>query len=364
MSKVIFTHALTDDLEAYCLRQALPKKLVLCVDKYIDTHFGVALNLELRKKNFAAHKSIIPASERSKSLAMANKLYGEWLAAGVDRSYVVVAIGGGVVGDLAGFVAASYMRGLRLIHVPTTLLAMVDSAIGGKVAVNHHAGKNLIGFFYDAELTLIDTAFLRSLPERDMHSGLAEVLKYALIGDEKFLTFLEKHFEAILAQRPPLLTAIKKSVAAKLRIVRQDFRETKGLRATLNFGHTFAHALEKLAHYKYLRHGEAVLWGMLCASALSWRLGKITAEDLKRIAQMVMRFKIKKQIAKAYFLDQTESQIVSAMQADKKKQDGQLRFVLLEKIGQASLSDEPVEMHEVCQAIKDAKALWKQAGNA
>lgn len=364
MSKVIFTHALADDLEAYCLRQALPKKLVLCVDKYIDTHFGAALSLELRKKNFTARKSVIPASERSKSLAMANKLYGEWLAAGVDRSYVVVAIGGGVVGDLAGFVAASYMRGLRLIHVPTTLLAMVDSAIGGKVAVNHHAGKNLIGFFYDAELTLIDTTFLRSLPRRDMHSGLAEVLKYALIGDEKLLTFLERHFEAMLAQRPPLLTAIKKSVAAKLRIVRQDFRETKGLRATLNFGHTFAHALEKLAHYKYLRHGEAVLWGMLCASALSWRLGKITAEDLKRIAQMVTRFKIKEQIAKAYFLDQTESQIVSAMQADKKKQDGQLRFVLLEKIGQASLSDEPVEMHEVCQAIKDAKALWKHAGNA
>ncbi len=364
MSKVIFTHALADDLEAYCLRQALPKKLVLCVDKYIDTHFGAALSLELRKKNFTARKSVIPASERSKSLAMANKLYGEWLAAGVDRSYVVVAIGGGVVGDLAGFVAASYMRGLRLIHVPTTLLAMVDSAIGGKVAVNHRAGKNLIGFFYDAELTLIDTTFLRSLPERDMHSGLAEVLKYALIGDEKLLTFLERHFEAMLAHRPPLLTAIKKSVAAKLRIVRQDFRETKGLRATLNFGHTFAHALEKLAHYKYLRHGEAVLWGMLCASALSWRLGKITAEDLKRIAQMVTRFKIKEQIAKAYFLDQTESQIVSAMQADKKKQDGQLRFVLLEKIGQASLSDEPVEMHEVCQAIKDAKALWKHAGNA
>jgi 3-dehydroquinate synthase len=295
---------------------------------------------------------------------MANKLYGEWLTAGVDRSYVVVAIGGGVVGDLAGFVAASYMRGLRLIHVPTTLLAMVDSAIGGKVAVNHHAGKNLIGFFYDAELTLIDTAFLRSLPERDMHSGLAEVLKYALIGDEKFLTFLEKHFEDILAQRPPLLTAIKKSVAAKLRIVRQDFRETKGLRATLNFGHTFAHALEKLAHYKYLRHGEAVLWGMLCASALSWRVGKITAEDLKRIAQMVVRFKIKERIAKAYFLECKEAEIINAMQADKKKQDGKLRFVLLEKIGQAALSDEQIEMHKVCQAIKDAKALWKHAGNA
>jgi 3-dehydroquinate synthase len=364
MSKVIFTHALADDLEAYCLRQALPKKLVLCVDKYIDTHFGAALSLELRKKNFTAYKSVIPASERSKSLAMANKLYGEWLTAGVDRSYVVVAIGGGVVGDLAGFVAASYMRGLRLIHVPTTLLAMVDSAIGGKVAVNHHAGKNLIGFFYDAELTLIDTAFLRSLPERDMHSGLAEVLKYALIGDEKFLTFLERHFEDILAQRPPLLTAIKKSVAAKLRIVRQDFRETKGLRATLNFGHTFAHALEKLAHYKYLRHGEAVLWGMLCASALSWRVGKITAEDLKRIVQMVVRFKIKERIAKAYFLECKEAEIINAMQADKKKQDGKLRFVLLEKIGQAALSDEQIEMHKVCQAIKDAKALWKHAGNA
>lgn len=364
MSKVIFTHALADDLEAYCLRQALPKKLVLCVDKYIDTHFGAALSLELRKKNFTAHKSVIPASERSKSLAMANKLYGEWLTAGVDRSHVVVAIGGGVVGDLAGFVAASYMRGLRLIHVPTTLLAMVDSAIGGKVAVNHHAGKNLIGFFYDAELTLIDTAFLRSLPERDMHSGLAEVLKYALIGDEKFLTFLERHFEDILAQRPPLLTAIKKSVAAKLRIVRQDFRETKGLRATLNFGHTFAHALEKLAHYKYLRHGEAVLWGMLCASALSWRVGKITAEDLKRIAQMVVRFKIKERVAKAYFLECKEAEIINAMQADKKKQDGKLRFVLLEKIGQAALSDEQIEMHKVCQAIKDAKALWKHAGNA
>lgn len=364
MSRVIFTHALASDIAAHFEANAIPKKIVLCIDKTVARHFGAMLSLELRKENFGMHQSVVPASERSKSLAMANKLYGEWAKAGVDRSYAVVAIGGGVVGDLAGFVAASYMRGLRLVHVPTTLLAMVDSAIGGKVAVNHQAGKNLIGFFYEAEATFIDTVFLRSLPERDMYSGLAEVLKYALISDEQFLTFFEAHFEEFIAQRPALLAAIKKSVAAKQRVVKKDFRETSGLRATLNFGHTFAHALEKLARYKYLRHGEAVLFGMMCASALSHRLGKISAQELRRIASVASRFKLKEQITKTAFLAQSENAIADAMQADKKKQDDKLRFVLLEKIGKAYLSEERIEKEEICKAIKDAKALWRSASKS
>ncbi|MFN3385392.1 MAG: 3-dehydroquinate synthase [Candidatus Thermochlorobacter sp.] len=359
MSKVIFTHALCSDLAAHFEKNAIPKKLVLCIDETVDRYFGTVLCLELRKESFTLHKSLVPASERSKSLAVANRLYGEWAKAGVDRSYTVVAVGGGVVGDLAGFLAASYMRGLRLVHVPTTLLAMVDSAIGGKVALNHPAGKNLIGFFYEAEATLIEIAFLRSLPERDMYSGLAEVLKYALISDEKFLTFFEKKFEDIIAQRPALLTAIKKSVAAKQRIVKKDFKETSGLRAVLNFGHTFAHALEKLARYKHLRHGEAVLFGMLCASALSHRMGKISSDELQRIVHVVSRFKIKEKVVKAYFLGQSEYAILEAMQADKKKQNNSLRFVLLEKIGKAYLSDELVEKEQVRSAIKDAKAMWR-----
>ncbi|MCS7013487.1 MAG: 3-dehydroquinate synthase [Chloroherpetonaceae bacterium] len=360
MSEVLISHRLASDLADICNKHQSAKRLVLCIDQHVDTYFGTPLCLELRKENFVVHKTLVPASERSKSLAMANRLYGEWVRAGVDRTYTVVAVGGGVVGDLAGFVAASYMRGLPLVHIPTTLLAMVDSAIGGKVAINHPAGKNLIGFFYEASATLIDPAFLRTLPPREIFSGLAEVLKYALIGDRTFFSFLEEQFEAIVAQRPPLVEAIKRCVAMKQRIVKLDFRETTGLRARLNFGHTFAHALEKLAHYRFLRHGEAVLFGMLCASALSMQLGLLAENEAKRIVQIAKRFNVKRTVAERYFLERSEKEIEQAMQSDKKKANGVLRFVLLRQIGEAFLSESPVQSHILQRAIKEAKQWWKE----
>lgn len=361
MSEVIISHRLVNDLAELCAQRFAVKKLALCIDQHVEIYFGTPLCLELRKEGFLVHKTVIPASERSKSLAMLNRLYGEWCRAGVDRTYTVVAVGGGVVGDVSGFAAASYMRGLPLVHIPTTLLAMVDSAIGGKVAINHPAGKNLIGFFYEPAATLIDPAFLRTLPPREMFSGLAEVLKYALISDASFFSFLEEQFEAIVAQRPPLLDTIKRCVAIKQRIVKLDFRDTTGLRAILNFGHTFGHALEKLSHYRSLRHGEAVLFGMLCATALSKQLGLLSDAEAHRIVHLAKRFHIKPSLAEQHFLRRSEKEIEQAMQADKKKASGHLRFVLLRRIGDAFLSEHPIETRRLHSAIKEAKQWWKES---
>ncbi|MBC8044498.1 MAG: 3-dehydroquinate synthase, partial [Rhizobacter sp.] len=260
MSRITIEPAALRHLGSQFENAHLDKRTVLFFDHNTERLFAETIESQLHEQGFELRKIVVPASERAKSLRVAEKVYGELIAAKVNRSWSIVAVGGGVVGDLAGFVAASFMRGLPLVNVPTTLLAMADSAIGGKVAVNHPRGKNLIGFFYEPVIVAIDPNFLNTLPPRDVRSGLAEILKYAFIGNENFLGYFETHLEKMLALQSPFIDqAIRTSVKAKINIVKRDPHETKGLRALLNFGHTFGHAIESAAGYGKLRHGEAVL---------------------------------------------------------------------------------------------------------
>lgn len=358
MHQVVFSsfHTFHDALSAY----RLAPKVVLLFDRNTHALFSHKIFQTLRQAHISYHAFVVPANESAKSLKQAEQLYGEFITHGVDRTTSLVAIGGGVVGDLGGFLAASYLRGIPLVQVPTTLLAMVDSAIGGKVAVNHSLGKNMIGFFYLPAFTFIDVEFLNTLPKRDIYSGLAEVFKYALIQDAPFFHRLESRFEPILSlERADIEQVVRRSVKNKMRIVKQDFKETLGLRALLNFGHTFGHALETLSQYKAFRHGEAVLIGMLCACALSKNLGLLDETSFMRIAHFIKRFPISLSLLKRHFFDLSESDIESAMQSDKKKERSVIRFVLLRNIGEAFLCNEKISSREVRRAVQDAKSLLK-----
>jgi 3-dehydroquinate synthase len=227
--------------------------------------------------------------ESAKDLATVESVCRALIRAGADRRALLVAVGGGVVGDVAGFVAASYLRGVNLVHVPTTLVGQVDSAIGGKTGVNLPEGKNLIGAFYPPKLVLIDTDLLSTLPEREFRSGMAEVIKYAAIADRDLFTQLEANIDRVLRRgRRELDSVISSCAVIKAAIVSKDERES-GLREILNFGHTFAHALESVTRYNRFRHGEAVAWGMAAAAALGREAGFTPSRDAERIAALVRR---------------------------------------------------------------------------
>src|SRR5262245_23833573 len=260
-------------------RAALPKsQLNLVVTDANTMPHGEAVAVSLKSAGFRTGLITVPAGEASKSPAQLSRLYDALYELSADRNTAVVAVGGGVVGDLAGFVAATYNRGLPLVMVPTTLLAMVDSSVGGKTGVNHPKGKNLIGAFHQPAGVWIDTALLGTLPERELLSGLAEVVKYGVILDAEFFAFLEANAEAIRTRRPDVLVpVIARCCRLKADVVEQDEREETGLRAVLNYGHTFAHAFEAVAGYGSLLHGEAVAIGMRCAIRLAQQLKLVKA---------------------------------------------------------------------------------------
>ncbi len=338
----------------------LSKKTVVLFDEHTRHLFGDNLLNQLREEGFQLKELVVPAREASKSFSVAYRLYGRMIETDVDRSWNLLAVGGGVIGDLGGFIAASYFRGIPVIQLPTTLLAMTDSSIGGKVAINHPLGKNLIGFFHLPELVLIDPAYLATLPRREIYAGMAEVVKYGFIADRQFFSFLDLHFADIMSLQEPFLTeAIKKSAFTKADVVKKDFRETGGLRATLNFGHTFAHGLEKLAEYRYLRHGEAVTVGMVCALFLSHNLGYLNRESLDQGLALLQKFRFPKGLLKRRFLDIDSELLLESMFSDKKKINKKLRFVLLKNIGEAFLLEEEVDDVNVLKAIADGQALFR-----
>ena len=243
-----------------------------------------------------------------------------------------------MVGDVAGFVAASYARGIALIHVPTTVVAQVDSAIGGKTGVNLPEGKNLVGAFYPPNGVVADPGFLTSLPPREFRSGIYEIVKYGVIGDAKLFEFLEGKLEKVLRrERPALAFAIERSIAQKARVVSEDERES-GLREILNFGHTFGHALESATRYKTHLHGEAVGWGMIAAARLAVEKGMLSPRDEERIAKTIARVG-----PLPAWPSVPAAQLIAAMQADKKTRAGRLRFVLPEGIGAVRCGVEPEE---------------------
>jgi len=268
--------------------------------------------------------------EESKNIATVERVCRELVRAGADRRSLLVAAGGGVVGDVAGFVAASYLRGLGLVHVPTTVVAQVDSAIGGKTGVNLPEGKNLVGAFYSPRLVLADPVTLSTLPPREFRSGLYEVIKYGVISDRLLFAFLENSIAALAHRDAKALDfVIPRCIEAKAAVVSRDERES-GLREILNFGHTFAHAFETATAYRKYLHGEAVGWGMIAASRLSRRMGLLAAEDAARIERLVRRVGALPSLPAA-----RPSRLVAIIHADKKVRGGKLRLVLTGKIGTA-----------------------------
>jgi 3-dehydroquinate synthase len=278
----------------------------------------------------------VPAGESSKCQDRLDDLYAELAAIPADRQTAVIAVGGGVIGDLAGFAAATYNRGLPLVMVPTTLLAMVDSSVGGKTGINIPAGKNLVGAFHQPAGVWIDPAMLDSLPEREFRAGLAEVVKYGVIADADFLAILERDADRILARDPATIRDIvKRSCQIKADVVERDEFETTGLRATLNYGHTYAHAFEAVAGYGAWRHGEAVAAGMVCASRLAERLGRIGTEVTERQILLLKRFGLPTEPDPSWPRDR----LLDAMRRDKKAIGGTLRFVLPTRLGHVELVD-------------------------
>ena len=274
--------------------------------------------------------AILPDGEAHKTLATANTVFDALVTAGANRDTTVIALGGGVVGDIAGFAAASYMRGVSFIQVPTTLLAQVDSSVGGKTGVNHTGGKNLIGAFHQPELVLIDTDTLGTLPDREVRAGLAEVIKHAAIIDAGYFSWLENNVQKLLdGDSPALAYAIGRSCEIKAAVVAQDERE-QGRRALLNFGHTFGHAIEMSVGYGEWLHGEAVGAGMIMAAALS----DLDKEQQSRLRALVRAAGLPDSAAGI-----DAQKLREAMQLDKKVFDKRLRFILLAAIGEAYISD-------------------------
>ncbi|MCB1970895.1 MAG: 3-dehydroquinate synthase [Geminicoccaceae bacterium] len=313
-------------------------RVILVIDaNLVATDHDVMLRRSLHEAGITVHPVEVAAGEASKSHATYAWLMDEILALGVDRKVTVIAFGGGVIGDLAGFVAASLLRGVDFVQIPTTLLSQVDSSVGGKTGINSRHGKNLIGAFHQPGIVLIDTAVLDSLPERELRSGYAEIIKYGCIIDADFFDWLLSHGADMLDGDPELRArAIRRSVEIKAAIVADDERETSGVRALLNFGHTFAHAYEALAGYNgTLLHGEAVSIGMVKATRLSADLGLASRDDAVRLHDHLATLNLPtspRQLRNDGF---AVDGLLNAMQRDKKAEDGKMQFVLWRGIGNA-----------------------------
>lgn len=288
---------------------------------------------------------ILPDGEKYKNIEHLNLIFNALLEAGFNRDCTVLALGGGVIGDMAGFAAASFQRGVDFIQVPTTLLSQVDSSVGGKTGINHPLGKNMIGAFKQPQAVLADMAQLKTLPARELSAGLAEVIKYALLGDVEFLEWLELHIEQLLVGDEILLAeAVYRSCAHKARIVANDEKE-QGERALLNLGHTFGHAIESYLGYGVWLHGEAVATGMVMATDLSHRMGWISAEDLARTKKIIQRAELPIVCPKIPL-----DAFLGFMAHDKKVLNGQLRLVLLKQLGQAVITRD-FDVEKMKQAI-------------
>lgn len=323
----------------------LGKQAVVLTDANVQTHYGEQLTSSFKDFLNAFEMITLPAGEKSKSLKTVDRVITKMLELGYERDACVLAFGGGVIGDIAGFVASIYKRGVRFIQVPTTLLAQVDASIGGKTGVNHPLGKNMIGTFYQPQIVWSDLALLKTLPKREILCGLAEIIKYGVIKEPELYALVEDNLEKILSVDPELLQRIvQRCCEIKASIVGEDERD-RGLRMILNFGHTVGHALEAALGYKKISHGEAVLLGMLAESKIALDLMMLSAEDFARIQALITRLKIQTRLK-----DLDEVKLYEALNKDKKKASGQVRFVLPKKIGEAAVVDH-VETDKVTSGI-------------
>ncbi|MDZ4817613.1 MAG: 3-dehydroquinate synthase [Planctomycetota bacterium] len=306
---------------------------VVITDSRVESPHGEAAIQSLDATGAEVDALVIEEGEQSKSIDVASALWEKLLDLGTDRKSVIVAVGGGVVGDLAGFVAATFARGLPFFQVPTTLLAQVDSSVGGKTGVNLPGAKNMVGVFWQPRGVLIDTQVLKTQRDRDYRSGLAEVVKYGVILDPEFFAYLEKETAGLIARRHAVLErVIARSCELKAQVVQQDEREETGLRAILNYGHTFGHAIEAVLGYGEILHGEGVAIGMECAARLAQRLGMVDSEFVRRQHRLLVALGLPVTLSGV-----DHDALLAAMQHDKKVEHGRLRFVLPTRLGHVEL---------------------------
>ncbi len=316
------------EIGAELLAISFPKRVAVITNPLVGRLYSDIVLDALKAAGFSPLRIDIPDGEEFKTLDTVSTVYDALMAAGFDRGCGLLALGGGVVGDLAGFVAATFLRGIPFVQIPTTLLAQVDSSVGGKTGVNHPLGKNLIGAFYQPRLVLIDVKILSTLSSRDYRAGFAEVVKYGVIRDQSFFIELQKNAEKLCNHDPSaLVMAIMRSCQIKADIVERDERED-GLRAILNYGHTFGHAIENLSGYGEYRHGEAVAIGMVVAAQISETLGLCTHQDVEAVRQLLLAFDLPV-VAPQYSADK----LLETIGRDKKVHTGLLRMILNRGIG-------------------------------
>jgi len=327
------------------LKEFRPSRVAIISNKTVfPLYKDIVLN-SLNEYDMKPEVILIPDGEEYKDFTWALHIHGELLKARFDRSGLLVALGGGVVGDITGFVASTYMRGIRYAQVPTTLLAQVDSSVGGKTGVNDPLGKNMIGTFYQPSLVLIDVDTLRTLPKGEFYAGLAEIIKYGVISDSRLFDYLENNKENILSLGDSIIHIIRRSCEIKAGVVSEDEREA-GLRAILNFGHTIGHAIETVTAYKKYLHGEAVAVGMCAAAYLAVRKKMLRKKDAERIKYLIESYKLPCAMPEDISIDK----IMSAMEIDKKVKEGRLTFILPESIGKVRI-EEGVDREEIRKVL-------------
>ncbi|NCU64911.1 3-dehydroquinate synthase [Acidovorax sp. 210-6] len=329
-------------LENLCQHAALPSaaSAFIVSNNVVWPLYGAALVAALQQRYAKVYSVQLPDGEEHKNWQTLNLIFDALLRHGCDRKTVLFALGGGVIGDMTGFAAACYMRGVPFVQVPTTLLAQVDSSVGGKTGINHPLGKNMIGAFYQPRLVVCDLATLDTLPERELSAGLAEVIKYGPIADMEFMAWQEASMDDLRARdRTALAHAVRRSCEIKAWVVGQDERES-GLRAILNFGHTFGHAIEAGMGYGVWLHGEAVGAGMVMAAELSLRMGLVDEKFVLRLRNLIQRAGLP---VKAPVLDPSDNagRYLELMRVDKKAESGEIRFVLIDGPGKAVLRSAP-----------------------
>lgn len=312
-------------------RRFIAKHVIILTQKRVARYHLSSLTRSLQRQEIRSHVLFMPDGERYKTLATLSHLYDKLVELKADRSTLLLLLGGGVLGDVGGFLAATYMRGLPYVQIPTSLVAQVDSSVGGKTAVDHPQGKNLIGAFYQPSFVFIDVACLQSLPTRIYREGLAEVIKYGAMADAGFFKFLERNRKNILARRRRVLEKmVSTSCRIKAGIVSTDERDTRKIRALLNFGHTFGHAIETLSGYRKVLHGEAVARGMVAASLLSLILKKTGPKTVERVTRLLKNYGLPISLPA-----HSARKYLRVLEKDKKKAGKMLDFVALRRIGKA-----------------------------
>lgn len=324
------------------------RKVVVVTDSNVGPLYAETAKASLAAAGLSADVITVPAGEASKSMSRAQEVCSGFTKAGLDRKSLVVALGGGVIGDLAGYCAAIYQRGIPYLQIPTTVLSQVDSSVGGKTGVNLPEAKNMVGCFHQPSLVLADVDVLSTLPKKEWNEGFAEIIKHAAIRDAEMFELIEN----VAAGHGGVADLIARNVAIKARIVEADEHETIGLRALLNFGHTLGHAIENAAGYGRLLHGEAISLGLIAAARISAKLSHFPTEDVTRIFDLLKLFSLPVQLPD----DLDDAEILGAMKHDKKFEAGKIRFVLLRGLGDAFVSD-AVTIDHLTRAVQELRTF-------